>query len=124
VYDAALAICSTEFMPFVPCHASWRPFVYEMMKSRPFQDAIKAHVTGSTGSRQRVKPKDIASLLVLVPPAPAIAAFSSLVASHHDRLLLNRRQNRRLAGLRDRLLPKLLSGEIELPAAEAEEVGT
>jgi len=29
------------------------------------------------------------------------------------------RQNRRLAGLRDTLLPKLLSGEIELPEAEA-----
>jgi hypothetical protein len=28
------------------------------------------------------------------------------------------RQNRRLAGLRDTLLPKLLSGEIKLPEAE------
>ena len=28
------------------------------------------------------------------------------------------RQNRHLAGLRDTLLPKLLSGEIELPADE------
>jgi len=29
--------------------------------------------------------------------------------------MLNVRQNRRLAGLRDTLLPKLMSGEIEIP---------
>jgi len=36
----------------------------------------------------------------------------------HNRIEANARQNRRLAGLRDKLLPKLLSGEIELPAAK------
>jgi len=35
------------------------------------------------------------------------------------RIAHNQCQNRRLAGLRDTLLPKLLSGEIELPEAEA-----
>ena len=114
VSDAALAICSTEFMPFVPQHADWRPFLYEMMKSQPLQEAIKAHVTGSTGSRQRAKPSEIAELTVLVPPSDAIAGFSHLVAPLHNRLMLNQRQNHRLSGLRDTLLPKLVSGEIDV----------
>lgn len=118
VSDAAVAICSTEFMPFVPQHADWRPFLYEMMTSRPLQEAIKAHVTGSTGSRQRAKPSEIAELTVLVPPSDAIAGFSHLVAPLHNRLMLNQRQNRRLADLRDALLPKLMCGEIEIPVAE------
>jgi type I restriction enzyme S subunit len=119
VTDPARAICSTEFMPFVPCSDHWRPFIYEMMKSYPVQDAIKAHATGSTGSRQRVKPKEIAGLSVIAPPPNVIDAFSDMTGPLHDRILLNRRQNRRLAALRDIMLPKLLSGEIELPEAEA-----
>ena len=35
-----------------------------------------------------------------------------------NRIRLAMNQNRRLAGLRNTLLPKLLSGEIELPEAE------
>jgi len=119
VTDPARAICSTEFMPFVACRDHWRPFIYEMMKSYPVQDAIKAHATGSTGSRQRVKPKEIAGLSVIAPPPNVIDAFSDMTGPLHDRILLSRRQSRRLAGLRDTLLPKLLSGEIELPEAEA-----
>jgi len=86
-------------MPFVPQHADSRPFLYEMMKSQPLQEAIKAHVTGSTGSRQRAKPSGIAELTVLVPPADVIDDFSHLVAPLHNRLMLNQRQNRRMAGV-------------------------
>jgi very-short-patch-repair endonuclease len=118
VTDIARAICSTEFMPFVACRNHWRPFIYEMMKSHPVQDAIKANATGSTGSRQRVRPKEIAGLAVLTPPPDMIDAFSDIAGPLHDRVLINRRQNRHLAALRDTLLPKLLSGEIELPEAE------
>ena len=89
------------------------------MKSHPIQDAIKAHATGSTGSRQRVKPKEIAGLSVIAPPPNVIDAFSHMTGRLHDGILLKRRQSRRLAGLRDILLPKLLSGEIEIPEAEA-----
>jgi type I restriction enzyme S subunit len=35
-----------------------------------------------------------------------------------DRFLLNERQSRTLADLRDTLLPKLISGEIHVPEAE------
>jgi type I restriction enzyme, S subunit len=115
VDDANLAICSTEFMPFVPCQDSWRAFLYQMMKSQPVQDSIKAQITGSTGSRQRVKPTEIAHLPIVIPTDGIIDSFCGLLSPHHQKILLNRRQNLRLAGLRDALLPKLLSGEIELP---------
>lgn len=122
VNDPTHAICSTEFMPFVPNKRRWRPFIYELMKSQPIQDAIKSHVSGSTGSRQRVKPKEIAVLPVIKPLPRVITAFSELFGPLHDRVLTNRCQNRRLAALRDTLLPKLLSGEIDESVLEQVEV--
>jgi type I restriction enzyme S subunit len=53
-----------------------------------------------------------------LPPLSVAKAFQSHVADFHRRIMLNVRQNRRLAGLRDTLLPKLMSSEIEVPAAE------
>jgi type I restriction enzyme S subunit len=57
--------------------------------------------------------------------SPLHKAFGEQVNPHFERISLSARQNRKLAGLRDTLLPKLLSGELELPDAEAavEEVG-
>lgn len=83
-----------------------------------------AHVSGSTGSRQRAKPKEVAELAVIVPPDLVVDAYCATAADLHRRMLLNQRQNRRLAGLRDTLLPKLLSGEIDVAAIDglAEEI--
>ncbi|MDY0167571.1 MAG: hypothetical protein RBS80_13575 [Thermoguttaceae bacterium] len=50
-----------------------------------------------------------------LPPEPLAKAFQDHVAALHQRIGLAVRQNRRLAGLRDTLLPKVLNGEIELP---------
>lgn len=52
----------------------------------------------------------------IAPSAPTLDAFMVNVTPLHERITLNVSQNRRLAGLRDALLPKLLNGEIELPA--------
>jgi type I restriction enzyme S subunit len=104
---------------------SWRPYLYEMLKSQTIQSEIISRVTGSTGSRQRVKPKEIAVLPCLVPPKKLIDFFCSQVGPLHDNLLSNIRQSATLASLRDTLLPKLISGELRVPDAEKfiEEVG-
>lgn len=112
------AICSTEFMPFVPIRESDITFLYEMMCSAPIQDVIVSNATGSTGSRQRVKPKEIAKLKILIPPEDLIDSFNQQVVSFHAKQALNRRQSRTLAQLRDILLPKLISGELLIPEAE------
>jgi len=119
VADPTVAICSTEFMPFVPVHEQWRPFLYELLKSPTIQEEICSRATGSTGSRQRVKPKDIAIMSVILPPPKVITAFCTIVGGLHKKLLANQRNSFLLARIRDTLLPRLLSGEIEIEATEA-----
>ena len=117
VQDDWAAICSTEFMPFEPTHATWRPFLYELMKSNVVQREILARVTGTTGSRQRVKPKEIAVMSVLIPPQELIDSFSYRVCSIHGQVLAYIQESIILAKTRDTLLPKLLSGELCIPDA-------
>lgn len=117
VTNVETAICSTEFMPFVPIQGYWRPYLYELLKSSTIQEGILARVSGSTGSRQRVKPKDIAVMTVVIPPHDVINTFCSLIEGLHRKLLANRRNSLTLSRTRDQLLPKLLSGELTVPDA-------
>jgi len=57
-------------------------------------------------------------LQVLLPPTVIIRCFHKTVESLFDKILLNECQSRTLAALRDALLPKLISGEIQVGGAE------
>ena len=110
----ARAVCSTEFMQFEPMRGGDRSFLYLLLQSSYVQAAIQQRVTGSTGSRQRAQPSQIALLPVVVPPRSlrdlSHEVFTPLlnrVASASSEILL-------LADARDLLLPRLLSGQLDL----------
>lgn len=93
------------------------PNLYVHQWTTANMDLIKSRAGGTTFaeiSKQNFRP-----IPALIPSRPVLDAFIVNAAPLYDRIMLNVRQNRRLAGLRDTLLPKLLYGEIELPAAEA-----
>jgi type I restriction enzyme S subunit len=118
VQDVESAICSTEFIPFVPRHPEWRSYLYEMMKSDLIQHAIAERVTGSTGSRQRAKPDDIASIPIVVPSRKPLDLYCRLASRIHQRISAAIGESRTLAATRDALLPKLISGELRVGDAE------
>ncbi len=118
VSDETFAVCSTEFMPFVPRREEWRPFLYELMRSEAVQEELRSAATGSTGSRQRVKPKVVAGLRIVVPREPLLAAFHGLAAPIHACIHANDAESAVLATARDTFLPKLISGELRVPDAE------
>ena len=55
----------------------------------------------------------------LVPPSSLIDSFAVIAGALFDRLIENERQAQTLATLRDTLLPRLISGQLRLPEAEA-----
>ncbi|MBE0543660.1 MAG: restriction endonuclease subunit S [Verrucomicrobia bacterium] len=57
------------------------------------------------------------SLPVNIPPMELIQKFEATVSPMYQRLKSNDDESRTLAALRDALLPKLLSGELRVPAA-------
>ncbi|MBI5422796.1 MAG: restriction endonuclease subunit S [Opitutae bacterium] len=57
---------------------------------------------------------DIDRFKVIIPSPEIHAAFAKLCQPWYDRIVANKQQTRTLATLRDTLLPKLLSGEVEV----------
>lgn len=110
-------VCSTDILVIVPKSLEWHSYVLSLVSSKAFVDYTDSHSAGT--KMPRTNWKDTGRYLLALPPAHLAKAFQNHAASLHQRIGLAIRQNRRLAGLRDTLLPKLLSGEIVLPEAEA-----
>jgi type I restriction enzyme S subunit len=112
------AICSTEFMQFVPHDRANRPYLYCLMSSQAMQEEVLRHVTGSTGSRQRAQPSQIAKVHIMEPHVDILKAFNQKAAPILDAVADNQRESCTLAELRDTLLPKLISSELRITDAE------
>lgn len=112
------AVCSTEFMQFVPQRPDNRPFLYCLMASEVMQEEVLRHVTGSTGSRQRAQPSQIAKVEVLLPGTDILSAFNHQAEPTLRAIADNQRESQTLSQLRDTLLPKLISGELRITDAE------
>ena len=74
---------------------------------------IESLHTGSTG--QTELPRDrVKALGLLLPDNETLDRFNSLIAPMAAAIVSNQDENNRLADLRDALLPKLMSGEIDV----------
>ena len=108
------AVCSTEFIVYKAKDESITDFLYSVIDSKSFSDFMCSHVTGSTGSRQRTTPSDTLSYELILPSEDELAEFQSLVSPMYSQIRINAIENDKLKQLRDSLLPKMMSGEIEV----------
>ena len=108
------AICSTEFIPYKPKRVDMLGLCYSIVNSEHFYDYVLSLTNGSTGSHQRFHPVDTLEYPLCIPSEKYIEKFESLVMPMYKEIALNRKENCRLATLRDTLLPKLMNGEIKL----------
>ena len=108
------AVCSTEFIVYKAKDKTITDFLYSVIDSNSFSDFMCSHVTGSTGSRQRTTPSDTLSYELILPSEDELAEFQSLVSPMYAQIRINAIENDRLKRLRDSLLPKLMSAEIDV----------
>ncbi|KEO84267.1 hypothetical protein EL26_05740 [Tumebacillus flagellatus] len=109
------AVCSTEFMNYVPKARELYGFFYSLLDSDAFTQFLISNATGSTNSRQRANPKATLTYKFAYGGMEMLRKFSEAVSSIHIKKSLNSIQNQSLANIRDTLLPKLMSGEIRVP---------
>ncbi len=112
-------VCSTDVVVISPENSNWMGFVLFHISS----DAFVAYTTAaSTGTKMpRTNWKDMSSYAVVLPPENISRAFSDAVHASLRMILANVDESRVLASIRDTLLPKLISGEMAVPAAEGGE---
>ena len=78
---------------------------------------IESLHTGSTG--QTELPRDrVKKLKLLLPDNISLSRFNSIIAPMASTIISNQEENQKLASLRDTLLPKLMSGEIDVSSIQ------
>jgi type I restriction enzyme, S subunit len=105
-------IASTGFAVLTPRKAPWS-FIHAAMTQDEVFDYLGKHADG--GAYPAIRPDIIGTLEVPLPPQPEILeSFHRVCAPLYERAEHNRRESRTLALLRDTLLPKLLSGALQI----------
>ena len=86
-------------------------FVYCFLKVN--SKLLKHAQTGAV--QPHVKPSDIHDFELVIPDEESIYDFQDKVKPFFDRIASLQKENSRLSSLRDTLLPRLMSGELEVP---------
>ena len=107
-------ICSTEFIVYEPVSSTYRDYVYSIIDSAGFSVFLCSHTTGSTNSRQRVSPSVTLNYNVVLPDEEVLKHFCAIVSPMYETIENNILENQKLTKTRDTLLPKLMSGEIDV----------
>ncbi len=96
-----------EFKRATPC------FAYQLLKRLDFA-AFNAGSAVPTLNRNHIH-----SLKYVLPPKQIVKAYEEVAQSLHQKIMANDQQAQTLTSLRDTLLPRLISGQLRLPEAEA-----
>lgn len=89
-------------------------FIYPFINSTIKE--LVSHQTG--GAQQHINKQNIEGLSLLFPTQEVIQKFRSIVAPIYETIANNCFENKRLNALRDVLLPKLMSGELDVSDIE------
>ncbi|WP_369041219.1 restriction endonuclease subunit S [Staphylococcus chromogenes] len=109
-----LNVASSEFVVLKSDNSYRNAFIYNICISDKFNEYLVSNTTGSTNSRQRVKP-DIAVQYRFAYNEEVSYLLSEKIEPYIEKIKIIREQNQNLTQIRDTLLPKLMSGEIEIP---------
>jgi type I restriction enzyme S subunit len=108
------SVCSTEFQVIKPEKEKYFSFINSLLNSEEYIKSIQTKVTGTSSSHQRVNPKDIINYLLPLPTNSTIELFQTSTFHLFEKVFEHRSENQSLKNLRDTLLPKLISGELEV----------
>lgn len=109
-------ICSTDIIVIKPTMREW----YGVLLGYISSDELVAYTNAcSTGTKMpRTKWSDISQYTIVMPPLSFAKAFTEMAESMTSLMISGIFESRKLAELRDYLLPKLLSGQVRVRDAE------
>ena len=76
------------------------------------------HITGTGTTQQQLTVPDFQKTEILIPSQETITLFTATVEPIFEKIWANQSENAKLASLRDALLPKLMSGELDVSNIE------
>jgi type I restriction enzyme S subunit len=109
------AVCSPEFVALRATAPVTTAFLYAALRhDGDFHAQVRAMATGTTTSRQRVKPGDLLKATVVSPRVDPLRDWNGAATALYRRCRFSAERIRRLEALRDGLLPRLVFGEMRI----------
>lgn len=106
--------CSTDVLCFCPKESALSAFLFSTLYADHFFDFMAA---GAKGTKMpRGDKQQIMTYPIYLPSADELAEFNSIAIPALTQMECSRLENTRLTALRDALLPKLMSGELDVSA--------
>ena len=104
--------CSTDVLCFTPVQSKYAAYLFSTLYADKF---FAFMVAGSKGTKMpRGDKQQIMSYPVALPSEEELNEFNALALPVLAKILSNKAENKRLSATRDALLPKLMSGEIDV----------
>ena len=97
-----------------------QPAVYQIIKRAV--RSLKAKANGATFAA--INTRDLKIEEILVPLDEELTAFEEEAASLHSMMRVNEEESLKLSSLRDALLPKLMTGEIDVSELDLEQLNS
>lgn len=108
--------CSTDVLCFTPSQPHYSAYLFSTLYADKF---FAFMVAGSKGTKMpRGDKQQIMTYPVVLPSEEELAGFNTIASPLLEQIYSNRAENKRLSILRDTLLPKLMSGEINVSAVQ------
>ena len=108
--------CSTDVLCFTPSQPCYSAYLFSTLYADKF---FAFMVAGSKGTKMpRGDKQQIMTYPVVLPSEEELAGFNTIASPLLEQIYSNRTENKRLSILRDTLLPKLMSGEINVSAIQ------
>ena len=116
VYCEGNCGCSTDVLCFTPSQPRYSTYLFSTLYADKF---FVFMVAGSKGTKMpRGDKQQIMTYPVVLPSEEELARFNTIASPLLEQIYSNRAENKRLSILRDTLLPKLMSGEIDVSAVQ------
>lgn len=116
VYCEDMCGCSTDVLCFTPIQSQYAAYLFSTLYTDKF---FAFMVAGSKGTKMpRGDKQQIMTYPVVVPAESELEEFNAIAFPVLEQLNSNKAENKRLSALRDALLPKLMSGEIDISAID------
>ena len=112
VYCEDMCGCSTDVLCFTPVQSQYAAYLFSTLYTDKF---FAFMVAGSKGTKMpRGDKQQIMTYPVVLPAENELEEFNAIAFPVLEQLNSNKAENKRLSALRDALLPKLMSGELDV----------
>ena len=112
VYCEDMCGCSTDVLCFTPVQSQYAAYLFSTLYTDKF---FAFMVAGSKGTKMpRGDKQQIMTYPVILPAENELEEFNAIAFPVLEQLNSYKAENKRLSALRDALLPKLMSGELDV----------